>query len=100
MRSSRRSSLPPCPCNNVCRCHNKSGNAVAAWLVLLGTFVFLFFFLLWAYPTLHPKTKRYIEVDGKMCMVNFKEDGHTSTGAVWGHDVADCKNGKESKTTN
>lgn len=37
---------------------------------------------------------RYIEVDGKMCVIKFKEEGHTSTGAVWEHDVADCKNGK------
>lgn len=100
-RSRRRSSLPPCPCNNTCRCHRPSdGKAWKAIVVFIATWVFVIGIVsLYVHHIEKTHTTRYIEVDGKMCVVKFKETGHTVTGSYWGHDIADC-NGKEKPTTN
>ena len=37
-----------------------------------------------------PKQPKHIEVNGQDCIVWYHEDGSTSTGASWGHEVAIC----------
>lgn len=94
MRSRRRSSTP-CPCNNTCRCHRPSdGKAWKAILVVILTWMLVGCMFAWFLNRAPPK--RYIHVDNKVCEVRFVETGHTSTGAYWGYDVADCN---EKKTT-
>lgn len=55
------------------------------WIILIGVFISLFGTLLLLNPQKH-----YIEVNGIMCEVGFKQTGITSTGAPVGHNVAIC----------
>lgn len=89
----RRSGEPvkPCPCNNTCRCHiptesNLTGLIFGFVIVIFGAFIAISILFV-AGPT-----KQYIEVNGVMCEVVFKETGITSTGAPVGHNVAFCPN--------
>lgn len=57
------------------------------WIMLIGALVFMSSFS--AFMLLKPQ-KNYIEVNGIMCEVGFKQTGITSTGAPVGHNIAIC----------
>lgn len=88
MKSRRRSVYRPCPCNNVCACHKPAsqkfvyGIIITSFLLIFGVFLVL--------GNALSQTKSYIEVNGKMCEVGFKQTGITSTGAPIGHKIAIC----------
>lgn len=91
MRSSRRRSSTPCPCNNTCRCHiPKPMDGVSLFLLILAFFLIVVVPLsIGYYNDKHPN-KRYIHVGDKICEVQYVETGHTSTGASWGYEKAIC----------
>jgi hypothetical protein len=93
-KSRRREPELPCPCGNVCRCHQPSSNdGTFPWIIPIGfpiIFPGLFILIAWiSYPGFSPPV-RHIEVDGQDCIIQYHSDGVTSTGAGVGHDIALC----------
>ncbi len=90
---SRRSVSKPCPCGGNCSCHAPRKESWQMWVaMILGLSLFVgvpTFFGYW--HETHPPAMRYIEVNGQMCEIHFKEDGIHATGAPYGHDMAVCK---------
>ncbi len=93
MRSRNRITLPPCPCNNTCRCHlPRKGMSSFEKNVI---FVLLFLFILIEgsliyYDHKHPyKGPEYIEVNGQMCEISYHEDCVSPMSCS--HKVAICK---------
>lgn len=85
---------PPCPCNYLCLCHRPI--KIEAWeiwgIIILAVIGFGVLCLAgYAIAHLPPNTIKHIEVNGQDCVVAYKVDGQTSTGAVISHDVAVCK---------
>lgn len=78
MRGRRNISLPPCPCNNSCRCHlPKKGMSSFEKKVIFG-YIFAFILIeviLIYYNYKYPyKGPEHIEVNGKMCEIGYHED--------------------------
>jgi hypothetical protein len=63
---------------------------ITATLILISCFSIVFG-ACWWFVHLPHQNVRQIEVNGQMCDVLWKEDGRTSHGASWGHDVAVCR---------
>jgi hypothetical protein len=97
MKSSRSYKPPtPCICGKVCPCHNpKPYDSNADWFAI-GAFLLVFVILGTFFATMnyfqskHPPQAQHIEVNGQDCIIEYHNDGSTSTGASWGHDVAVC----------
>jgi hypothetical protein len=94
---SRRSTtpLPPCPCGNVCRCHQPP-DSPNFWEVLPIIIGFLVLFggplcIGWCMSNYPPEQVRHIRVNGQDCLIHYVTDSCTSTGACSGHDEAVCK---------
>jgi hypothetical protein len=86
-----------CNCENKCPCHapRKKDWKYKLEIVILvvGGFSILpalVIFNIW-YQKKHPPLVRYIEVNGQMCEIKYKETHRSSTGAPRGHDIAVCK---------
>lgn len=92
MKSSREPSKP-CPCNNSCLCHKPQEDWVV-WLVCGLGFVLLVSFPYIMYRIEHRNQieENHIDVNGQDCIVGWKQDGVSSTGASYGHDKAVCPN--------
>ena len=92
MKSSSQTESKPCPCGNVCDCHKpKEGMSdfvVILIFLLLLTPMFAFLFIISAHMKSEPL---HIEVNGQDCIIKYHEDGRSSTGAPYGHDMADCQ---------
>lgn len=103
MKSRRRTFTPPCNHTNCgCFCHNSETSAYKEqrriewesdkrflWKFVIGLVIFMIVGSLLVGQC--EPSKRYIEVNGNMCEVQFKRTGSTSTGGVIGHDIAVCK---------
>lgn len=94
-RNDRRPGLSePCPCGGICSCHlpnPKQHWSLYAVLIFLFVWIITMPFTCVYLDKKYPPAIRYIEVDGRMCEIHYKETGRTSTGASFGHDEAVCK---------
>ena len=93
MRSRNRVILPPCPCGDICRCHQpKKGMTFFEKKVIFGiifVFILIELILIW-YHYKHPyKGPDYIEVNGKMCEIRYHND--CAAPLSCGHKIAICK---------
>lgn len=93
MPSRNRAMLPPCPCNNTCRCHLPQKGMSSNDKRALIAFIFVFFLfegiLIW-YGYKHPHTgPDHIEVNGKMCEIGYHRD--CALPLSCGHKIAICK---------
>jgi hypothetical protein len=93
MRSRRRGPSKPCPCGGTCSCHHGKEKLfplvfpIAFPLLIPGLFPGLFILMASLAP---PPPVRYIQVRGERCVIHYKTDSCTSTGACSGHDEAIC----------
>jgi len=85
----RKSIRKPCPCGGLCECHLPIQENWTPWLFALIPFAVLILVSWWV-STL-PSAPHYIEVNGQMCQIQFKQTGITSTGMPVGHDIAVCR---------
>jgi len=86
--------LPPCPCGNVCRCHQPpKDDGLGALCLAIFAIVFLFggAIFLAIRADNNPPPVRHIQVKGQDCIVKYVEDSCTSTGACSGHEEAVCQ---------
>lgn len=87
-RNNKKTNSKPCPCKKLCPCHNP--HKEPWWIWLFPPFILLSLIIFILLTTPENKTQ-YIEVNGNMCEIHYKETGHTSTGNSLGHNIAICK---------